>query len=112
MNKITLIIATLALVVALGVAINLSKLSSSVESLGASGTRFPNGISADSTSPAVGQIRGTDLKITDDVILTGAPWCVEFNATSTATTNNLTASSTATVEGYDGIILLGYGSCQ
>lgn len=31
---------------------------------GASGTRFPNGISADSTSPSAGQLRGTKLNIT------------------------------------------------
>jgi len=32
--------------------------------LGASGTRFPNGISADSTSPSAGQVRGSTLTIT------------------------------------------------
>lgn len=32
--------------------------------LGASGTRFPNGISADTTSPTAGQVRGTTLTIT------------------------------------------------
>lgn len=34
------------------------------------GTRMPNGISADSTSPAVGEVRGTDLTITDDAAIT------------------------------------------
>lgn len=32
--------------------------------LGASGTRFPHGISADSTSPSAGEVRGTTLNIT------------------------------------------------
>jgi len=32
--------------------------------LGATGTRFPNGISADSTSPSPGEVRGTTLTIT------------------------------------------------
>lgn len=32
--------------------------------LGASGTRFPNGISADSTSPSAGEVRGTTLTST------------------------------------------------
>jgi hypothetical protein len=32
--------------------------------LGASGSRFPNGISADSTSPSAGQVRGTTLTVT------------------------------------------------
>ena len=34
------------------------------EMLGASGTRFENGVSADSTSPNAGQVRGTTLSIT------------------------------------------------
>mgnify|MGYP001596416967 CR=1 FL=1 len=32
--------------------------------LGASGTRYPSGVSADSTSPSAGQVRGTTLTIT------------------------------------------------
>lgn len=32
--------------------------------LGASGTRFPNGVSADTTSPEEGEVRGTTLTIT------------------------------------------------
>lgn len=32
--------------------------------LGASGTRFPNGLSTDSTSPVAGQVRGSTLTIT------------------------------------------------
>src|SRR3990167_5299160 len=32
--------------------------------LGATGTRFPNGLSADTTSPNVGQVRGTTLTVT------------------------------------------------
>lgn len=42
------------------------------QSLGASGTRFPNGISADTTSPIAGEVRGTTLTITDGVDITGA----------------------------------------
>ena len=37
--------------------------------LGASGTRFPNGLSVDSTSPSAGQIRGTTLTMTGDATL-------------------------------------------
>lgn len=40
--------------------------SNQSEPLGASGTRLPNGISADSTSPSAGQIRGTTLLITGE----------------------------------------------
>lgn len=44
-----------------------------------SGTRFPNGISADSTSPSAGQIRGTTLTITGSQTFSG-------NATFDSTT--------------------------
>jgi len=33
---------------------------------GASGTRMPNGLSADTTSPVAGELRGTTLTITSD----------------------------------------------
>lgn len=36
------------------------------------GTRFPNGISADSTSPSAGQIRGTSLTTTGAATIGGA----------------------------------------
>lgn len=36
------------------------------------GTRFPNGLSVDSTSPSAGEIRGTTLTITGASTLTGA----------------------------------------
>jgi hypothetical protein len=39
--------------------------------VGASGTRFPNGISADKTSPVVGGVRGTTLTITGASTLSG-----------------------------------------
>ena len=39
--------------------------------LSASGTRFPNGVSADSTSPSAGQLRGTTLTVTGASTLTG-----------------------------------------
>ena len=38
------------------------------EMLGASGTRFPYGVSADTTSPIAGEVRGTTLKITDGIL--------------------------------------------
>lgn len=54
--------------------------------LGASGTRFPRGISADSTSPSTGQVRGTTLTATGDVTADG------FVASNTGTsTLNLSA---------------------
>jgi len=38
---------------------------------GATGTRMPNGISADSTSPVAGEVRGTTLTITSTSAFTG-----------------------------------------
>lgn len=38
---------------------------------GASGTRFPNGLSTTSTSPAAGEIRTTDLVVGDTASITG-----------------------------------------
>lgn len=40
--------------------------------LGASGTRFPHGISADSTSPVAGEVRGTTLTSTGAATIGGA----------------------------------------
>lgn len=36
---------------------------------GASGTRFPNGLSADTTSPTTGQVRGTTLTTTAGIVV-------------------------------------------
>lgn len=41
-------------------------------STGATGTRFPNGLSTDSTSPSSGQVRSTTLTVTGASTLTGA----------------------------------------
>lgn len=100
--------------------------------LGASGTRFPNGLSADSTSPVAGQVRGTTLTITGASTLGGTltvtstnaatstvkAGCFEMAATSTATkvrfiigTTNTGASSTASTAAIQGFVTWGYGSC-
>lgn len=85
---------------------------------GASGTRFPNGISADTTSPVAGEVRGDDLTLDDDAVIADqltvndSAFCINVYATSTATRGNFTASTTATVEGSDGLLVFGYGACQ
>jgi len=53
-----------------------------------------------------------DVTFRKDVILKDPTFCVDFYATSTATQNKMMASSTATIEGTDGVITMGYGSCQ
>jgi hypothetical protein len=127
MNKttISLVVSLIAIVIAIG-----GYFSS--KPLGASGTRFPNGISADRTSPVDGEIRGTDLTITDDAVITDDATvsggtltvttsntatstiiggCFQTYATSTQTPWRGYASSTATIEGVDGVYLMQYGTC-
>jgi hypothetical protein len=65
----------------------------------------------------VGTVTINDLTVSDDATLTEdlrlnkSPFCVEFYATSSATLNKLVASTTATIEGSDGVIMFTYGSC-
>ena len=97
------------------------------------GTRFPNGLSADSTSPVAGELRGADLTLTDDAVIAGgsltvtttnaatsttAVGCIQTVATSTATairliigTPNTAASSSASTAINAGFVNWGYGSC-
>ena len=102
-------------------------------SLGVSGTRFPNGVSADVTSPVAGELRGDDLTLDDDAIVGGgnltvtttnaatsttAVGCIQTVATSTATavriiigSINTTASSTWSTATNGGFVNWGFGSC-
>lgn len=59
--------------------------------LGASGSRFPNGISADSTSPSAGQVRGTTLTVTDDATVSG-----DTRTASLVQTGSVTSFATGT----------------
>jgi len=66
---------------------------------GASGSRFPNGLSADSTSPVQGELRGTDLTITDDAVISGGSVVITTSNTATSTLQvgciQMTATTTA-----------------
>lgn len=69
-------------------------------SLGASGTRFPNGLSADSTSPSAGQVRGTTFTSTGAATLgstVSAGGLVTLNAGQLKSYTNST-STTATTQ--------------
>ena len=62
----------------------------SPQSFGASGTRFPNGLSADTTSPIVGEVRGTTLTITSGTTVNGSGTVINgtgFQAARDATLN-------------------------
>lgn len=47
-----------------------------------------------------------------DIVLTKSTFCMNFYATSTATLVKMVASSTATIEGTDGVMVMQYGSCS
>lgn len=98
---------------------------------GSTGSRFPNGVSADSTSPSAGQVRGTTLTVTGASAFAGAiietstgtstlsllstsatkGFCINVNATSSATVLNLTATTTTSSNGGSSGLLLQYGAC-
>jgi hypothetical protein len=47
-----------------------------------------------------------------DLVWNTTGFCIDFYATSTATRTKMVASTTATVEGTDGVMIFQYGSCQ
>lgn len=123
------VVAVLALTISIG---NSVGNNSQPEKTGDSGSRYPNGISADTTSPVEGQIRGTDLLITDDATISGGSFtvttsnlatsstslgCIQSTATSTETPIRfiiaLATSATTTYQGTpsDGFVVWQYGSC-
>lgn len=57
-------------------------------------------------------LRAEDVTVTSDVVSTKAGLCFNFYATSTATLGKMTASTTATIEGVDGVMMFEYGTCQ
>lgn len=88
MNKIltvinTILIVTIGLVVLIG--------GQSAPEVG-SGTRYPNGISADSTAPSAGEVRGTTLTVTGASSLSGA-----LTGTSGSFSSTLGVTGTSTL---------------
>ena len=66
------------------------------DDLGASGTRFPNGISADTTSPSgAGNFRGTTLTVTGASTLTGA-----VTASGALTVSGVSSLATTSTEAF------------
>lgn len=94
------------------------------------GTRFPNGISADTTSPSAGQVRGTTLTTTGAAVLggnltvttganatsTATAGCISSYATSSATQLKLiynTSATSTSINGatVQGVVLWAFGTC-
>ena len=113
-------VLTVGLVVVALIAIAGCFLPMKDNSFGASGTRFPNGVSADSTSPVAGQVRGATLSLTGDGAVGGGTFnittantatstmivgCIQTYATSTETPHRYQASTTP------GLMSTVYGSC-
>ncbi len=65
------------------------------------GTRFPNGISADSTSPSAGQVRGTTLTTTGAVTIGGAATFDDKVTNSLTSTTTNKSPTSITVEQSD-----------
>lgn len=100
----------------------------SAVSLGA-GTRFPNGISANSTSPSAGQVLGTTLltsaggtvnqQTTNAATSTAKLGCIQTTATSTASPIIITYSQTFVgtttlptgLANAQGVVTWKFGSC-
>lgn len=132
-NKIVGIVAVAALI--LSVIGLVGGNDQSVLELG--GTRFPSGISADSTSPSAGQVRGTTLTVTGASTLAATTLSGDLTVTTTNTaTSTVTAgcwqqyatstetpirfsmdlNSTSTAKNQNGtvvggLVTWGYGSC-
>ena len=49
--------------------------------------------------------------LSDTVNFNNGGICINFYATSTATRLHITASTTATIEGVDGVMMMEYGAC-
>jgi len=101
-------------------AVGLVQLASAFDfSLGAEGTRFPNGVSASTNSPrANGELRGDDLKLDTSNTATSSAevGCIQSHATSTATPVVYTFTphvGTTTTQGGTSHFLVSarYGSC-
>lgn len=91
-NNSLLTIAAVALIASLIGGFTAGLVGNQSALFGATGTRMPNGISADSTSPIAGEVRSTTLTTTGAATISGA---VTFGSTLNLPTGmNVIASST------------------
>jgi len=96
MNKsnFALVVALVAVIIA-----SLAYFKASDFKFGATGTRFPNGVSADTTSPVAGELRGDDLTLDDDATITDD---LTVNGGAVEITSSNAATSSLTVGCRDG----------
>ena len=126
MNKTIITSVAVASLLLVGCVIGANWLVGDNQSATLAGSRFPNGLSADSTSASAGQVRGTTLTVTGAATLSGdvtvgggtfdvttsnsatstlIAGCFQFYATSTDTAQKFQASTTP------GAMYSSYGSC-
>lgn len=103
MTKNIIVTAVVALVVSLGVAFVTGSNQSNAPVVSGLSERNVKAITLDVAD---------DVTFRKDVVLKDSTFCIDFYATSTETQAKMLASSTATIEGVDGVITFGYGSCQ
>jgi hypothetical protein len=60
------------------------------------GTRFPNGLSVDGTSPSAGQVRSTTLTVSGAATIGGALTALELTEAASGTDNTLTVAESGT----------------
>ncbi len=87
---------------------NITCLSGGLRLVTGSGGDFESDVAALFGS-TVGVTATTTLS--DTVNLNNPGICVNFFATSTETVSHLVASTTATIEGIDGVMMFAYGAC-
>lgn len=103
MKEIVKVVATAlitSVLVIVGVNLLVGDNQSTKEVLGG-GTRFPNGISADTTSPTAGQVRGTTFTSTGAVTVGTGGTAVDLVACSAATEWNPGSVGSTTVQSLD-----------
>lgn len=70
------------------------------------------GNTTDTTTITNPHVFEQDVELENDLTLTKSTFCINFYATSTNTLVKMTASSTATIEGTDGVMVMQYGACS
>lgn len=111
-SKLSLGVALVALILATGAYFypkTTTIIREVASELGASGTRFPNGLSADTTSPVAGEVRGTTYTFTSSGSLGGLLTLnsgqLRSYTNSTSTTATAQTLVLADVNGYDTVLL-------
>lgn len=69
------------------------------------------GAAANVTTNTNPQVFNATTTLADTVSFTNPGICINVYATSTATAGRMVASTTATIEGVDGVMMFAYGAC-